>query len=190
MECGRRAVGEIGEALPVADEASRFRGSAPIGGHDSDRKSVGTTVGNRRPLRKRYKGCGEVWNPPVTASLCQPPLGKGAEGTGDADCHSQFANWPRNDKVFCKRCDGRAVEDAGPYGGFTDRTSQGLPTPFRHISCSLCVDSLWINFPSPFLPPSCGNSSFPLWTKNPCISRPCGGFPQKFSLRLLLLKNT
>ena len=52
-----RAVGEIGEALPVAEEASRFRGSAPIGGHDSDRKSVGTTVGNRRPLRKRYKRC-------------------------------------------------------------------------------------------------------------------------------------
>ena len=23
--------------------------------------------------------------PPVTASPCQPPLGKGAEGTGDAD---------------------------------------------------------------------------------------------------------
>ena len=54
----KRAVGEIGEALPVADEASRFRGSAPIGGHDSDRKSVGTTVGNRRPLRMRYKECG------------------------------------------------------------------------------------------------------------------------------------
>ena len=51
MECGGRAVGEIGEALPVADEASRFRGSAPIGGHDSGRESVGTTVGNRRPLR-------------------------------------------------------------------------------------------------------------------------------------------
>ena len=54
VECGKnpvRAVGEIGEALPVADEASRFRGSAPIGGHDSDRESVGTTVGNRRPLR-------------------------------------------------------------------------------------------------------------------------------------------
>ena len=46
-----RAVGEIGEALPVAEEASRFRGSAPIGGHDSGRESVGTTVGNRPPLR-------------------------------------------------------------------------------------------------------------------------------------------
>ena len=51
MECGRRAVGEIGEALPVAEEASRFRGSAPIGGHNSGRQSAGATVGNRRPLR-------------------------------------------------------------------------------------------------------------------------------------------
>ena len=57
MECGRRAVGEIGEALPVAEEASRFRGSAPIGGHDSGRESVGTTVGNRRPLRKCILRC-------------------------------------------------------------------------------------------------------------------------------------
>ena len=84
----------------------------------------------------------------------------------------------------------RADRGILPYGGFTDRISQGLPTPFLHISCSLCVDFLWIIFPSPFLPPSCGNSSFPLWKKNPCISRPYGGFPQKFSLRLLLLKNT
>ena len=49
----RRVVGEIGEAPPVAEEASRFRGSAPIGGHDSGRESAGTTVGNRRPLRSR-----------------------------------------------------------------------------------------------------------------------------------------
>ena len=47
-----RGVGEIGEAPPVAGEASRFRGSAPIGGHDSGRESAGTTVGNRRLLRK------------------------------------------------------------------------------------------------------------------------------------------
>ena len=39
----------MGEAPPVADEASRFRGSAPIGGHDSARQSVGTTVGKRAP---------------------------------------------------------------------------------------------------------------------------------------------
>ena len=43
------AGGEIAEAPPVAEEASRFRGSAPIGGHDSDRESVGTTVGKRAP---------------------------------------------------------------------------------------------------------------------------------------------
>ena len=53
--------GEIGEAPPVADEASRFRGSAPIGGYDSARESVGTTVGKRAPpLRKRNKNYGEA----------------------------------------------------------------------------------------------------------------------------------
>ena len=58
--CGRGAarhrwgVGEIGEAPPAADEASRFRGSAPIGGHDSGRESAGTTVGSRRPLRPEW----------------------------------------------------------------------------------------------------------------------------------------
>ena len=53
--------GEIGEAPPVADETSRFRGSAPIGGHDSARQSVGTTVGKRAPpLRKRNKNYGEA----------------------------------------------------------------------------------------------------------------------------------
>ena len=53
--CGRRrGVGEIGEVPPAADEASRFRGSAPIGGHDSGRESAGTTVGSRRPLRPEW----------------------------------------------------------------------------------------------------------------------------------------
>ena len=47
-----------------------------------------------------YKRCGGVKNPPVTASPYQPPLGKGAEGTGEADCHSQCAHWLRNDMVF------------------------------------------------------------------------------------------
>ena len=50
-----------------------------------------------RPLRKRYKECDAVRNPPVTASPCQPPLGKGAMGTGDTDCHGQCSHWPRND---------------------------------------------------------------------------------------------
>ena len=49
------------------------------------------------PLRKYYKECDAVKNPPVTASPCQPPLGKGAMGTGDTDCHGQCSHWPRND---------------------------------------------------------------------------------------------
>ena len=40
------------------------------------------------PLRKRNKKCGGERNPPVTASPCQPPLGKGALGTGDTDCEA------------------------------------------------------------------------------------------------------
>ena len=54
------AGGEIAEAPPVAEEASRFRGSAPVGGHDSGRESVGTTVGKRAPpLRTaRYASVG------------------------------------------------------------------------------------------------------------------------------------
>ena len=43
------------------------------------------------PLRKRYKGGRGERNPPVTASPCQPPLGKGALRTGDADCHGRGA---------------------------------------------------------------------------------------------------
>ena len=47
-----------------------------------------------------YKECGTEMYPPVTASPCQPPLGKGAEGTGEADCHSQCAHWLRNDRFY------------------------------------------------------------------------------------------
>ena len=62
----RRGVGKIGEAPPAADEASRFRGSAPIGGHDSGRESAGTTVGGNR-LARRWAvaapyGCGATFN--------------------------------------------------------------------------------------------------------------------------------
>ena len=65
-------------------------------------KGRGRTGGvEPRPLRKRNKRCNgratarvaptkalqgvRERNPPVTASPCQPPLGKGAERTGDAD---------------------------------------------------------------------------------------------------------
>ena len=54
-------------------------------------------------------------NPPVTASPCQPPLGKGAEGTGDADCHSQCAHWLRNDSFFTGCAVRRRGEGTPPY---------------------------------------------------------------------------
>ena len=44
-----------------------------------------------------YKRCGEVKNPPVTASPRQSPLGKGTEGTGETDCHGRCAHRPRKD---------------------------------------------------------------------------------------------
>ena len=72
---------------------------------ECNKKCGGAGRCRHRPLRKRNKRCngratarvaptgalqgvrrGER-NPPVTASPCQPPLGKGAKGTGDADCH-------------------------------------------------------------------------------------------------------
>ena len=70
--------GEIAEAPPVAEEARRFRGSAPIGGHDSGRESVGTTVGSRRPLRssidRRCVGATlAVARPMTTAPPCKKP---------------------------------------------------------------------------------------------------------------------
>ena len=47
------------------------------------------------------------------------PLCKGAEGTGETDCHDQFANWSRNDTVY-KKCGTRpgSRADIGivPYG--------------------------------------------------------------------------
>ena len=49
---------------------------------------------------KRAGAKGEGKNPAVTALPCQGPLGKRALGTGEADCHDQFANWSRNDMVF------------------------------------------------------------------------------------------
>ena len=63
-------------------------------------------------------GCGGR-NPPGTASPCQPPLGKGAKGTGDADCHSQCAHWLRNDTLQVVRWGGR------PQGSPLRRVTRG-----------------------------------------------------------------
>ena len=59
-----------------------------IGWHDGGQENPAPTERNKR--------CGAEKNPPVTASPCQAPLGKGVEGTG-TDCHSQCAHWLRND---------------------------------------------------------------------------------------------
>ena len=69
-----------------------------------------------------YKRCGEVRYPPVTASPCQPPLGKGAMGTGGRIAKpvtsvTGFA------MTHCKECVGRADVGIGPYEVFTDRIS-------------------------------------------------------------------
>ena len=79
--------------------------------------------------RVRYKRRGVKRNPPVTASPCQPPLGKEAKGTGEADCHSQFENWPRNDREFYMGC-----------GGISDgRTGASAPTEMsEHLRRAAC----------------------------------------------------
>ena len=73
----RRAAAHMGAALQGI-----FVGQGP--------RALPGSVGNlgsgrcrHRPLRKRNKRYGAEKNPPVTASPCQPPLGKGAEGMGD-----------------------------------------------------------------------------------------------------------
>ena len=70
---------------PAAEEASRFRGEAPIGGCVSRQGSLGTTVGNRQSLRVHCCGCGaygtmrasfptEIYNSPCRGGQGRPPL--------------------------------------------------------------------------------------------------------------------
>ena len=56
---------------------------------------------DHRPLRRFGKKV-SAWNLPVTASPCQPPLGKGPVKTGVTDCHSRCAHRLRNDRVFTR----------------------------------------------------------------------------------------
>ena len=81
------------------------------------------------PLRRVTSSAVRGKNPPVTASPCQPPLGKGAEGTGEADCHSQCAHWLRNDREFYMGC-------GGISGG---RTGASAPTEMsEHLRRAAC----------------------------------------------------
>ena len=82
------------------------------------REKSGSGRCRHRPLRRGYKECDAGRNPPVTASPCQPPLGKGAKGTRRADCHSQCAHWLRNDREFYRGAvQVRITNRAGVYPG-------------------------------------------------------------------------
>ena len=90
-------------------------GIAPYGGETEIHLLSGGVeprpYGGQQGVRKK--------NPPVTASPCRPPLGKGAMGTGDADCHSRCAHRLRNDSFFARgQCKaGRRGGGTPPYGG-------------------------------------------------------------------------
>ena len=75
-------------------------------------------------------------NPPVTALPCQPPLGKGAKGTGDADCHSQCAHWLRNDTLLEIRYKpGGRAEASAPAEGLQGarKNGRGRTPPLRGV---------------------------------------------------------
>ena len=105
-DAGRNPPVTASPCQPPLDKGAKGTGDADCHGqfanwprNDRLQEMLWGGRGRTPPLRKRYKECDAGRNPPVTASPCQPPLGKGAKGTGDADCHGQFANWPRNDRL-------------------------------------------------------------------------------------------
>ena len=82
--------GEIAEAPPVADEARRFRGSAPAGGHDNACQSAGTTVGRESPKRRRWRmKQGDFEEVPRSAGRVRPfSLSKrSCPGTAEGEIH-------------------------------------------------------------------------------------------------------
>ena len=99
----RRSAAGGGCSEPVSRKCPdwRTRQWPGIGWHDGGQENPAPTealqevqwAGDRkgRPYESVYKECDAVRNPPVTASPCQPPLGKGAKGTGVADCHGRVA---------------------------------------------------------------------------------------------------
>ena len=82
-------------------------------------------------------------DPSVTASPCQPPLGKGAEGTGDADCHSQCTHWLRNDRVSMECGAWQAGDRKGrPYESVTRGTGKRADVgigPYRRLLMVPCA---------------------------------------------------
>ena len=90
----------------------------------------------------RYKACGRTESSAPTKALQEvrcgeespshgfavpAPFRQGAEGTGDADCHDQFANWSRND-TFSRS----AVQ--AQTGGVEARTGGVEPRPYGGVA--------------------------------------------------------
>ena len=138
--------GEIGEAPPMADAARRFRGSAPIGGRDSGRQSVGTTVGKRTsPLRTAWW---LVRRADVGSELSAAG-GRGSEVSEwlrskfPASAVRQRRNFGHRNRIIGPYGIGGSAPPAGdrkgrPYGGVTrgagkepPRHGFAVPAPFR-----------------------------------------------------------
>ena len=78
----------------------------------------------------------------------QTTVGKGGEGTGDADCHSQCAHWLRNDTVS-KRCSARlggGVRAARPTEGYKGCDGRATARVAPTKCCEECVS--WASAPT------------------------------------------
>ena len=111
-----RVGGEIGEAPPAADEANRFRGSAPIGGCDSGRESAGTTGGQENPAPTHNMwafAAGDRKGGPygsITRGACI--VGRRGEGTPPYGCMAGSAVGRATARVA--PTGGQGVRDGGP----------------------------------------------------------------------------
>ena len=85
------------------------RADVSIGPYESATRGAMSGRPQGSPLRRGYKECDAGRNPPVTAAPCQPPLGKGAKGTGMRIATGAVR--PRNDKSLhiYRRCGERAA---------------------------------------------------------------------------------
>ena len=107
-ECGKNSGRAVEDAGPYGSATRGAMGGRPQGS----------------PLRRGYKECDAVRNPPVTASPCQSPLGKGAYK--DGGCGLPRARCALAMTVFLQGTGARPGGSSGrptPTTPFTDRTS-------------------------------------------------------------------
>ena len=163
--------GEIGEAPPVADAARRFRGSAPIGGHDSGRQSVGTTVGKRTPplrtawwlVRRADVGIGPYGRFDKKVPYVESPshgfavpasFRQGDRGDGLPQPVTSVTGFAM---TYYKECIGRADVGVGPYGSVTRGAMGGRPqgSPLRRVTSSTGGGPMWASAPTGGLARKC-----------------------------------